>query len=60
VFSAKAREVLANPALDQIVITDSASPQPINKMTILDIAPLFAKAITCIHSGGSIVALLQH
>jgi len=60
VFSAKAREVLANPALDQIVITDSAAPRPIHKMTILDIAPLLAEAITCIHSGGSIVALLQH
>lgn len=65
VFASQANEVLADPALEQIVVTDSVpplrlhSPTVRDKLVILDSAPLFAEAIRRIHGGGSIVALLE-
>jgi ribose-phosphate pyrophosphokinase len=65
VLSSKANESLSNPALNQITITNSV-PQtwldlnPIrDRLTILDVTGLFAEAIARIHSGGSIVDLLE-
>jgi ribose-phosphate pyrophosphokinase len=60
VFSSKARETLANAALNEVVVTNSVSPAPMDKLTILNVDGLFAEAIERIHSGGSIVDLLGH
>jgi ribose-phosphate pyrophosphokinase len=65
VFSSKASEALSNPALDRIVITDSValSPPDLNplrdRLTVLEVTGLFADAIERLHSGGSIVDLLE-
>jgi ribose-phosphate pyrophosphokinase len=60
VFSSKARETLANPALDGIVVTNSIPPPAkISKLTVIDVAGLFANAIQRLHSDGSIVDLLE-
>lgn len=56
----------AQPAFEQVVITDTVPPWRVppgallDKLTVLDTAPLFAEAIARIHTGGSIVELLQH
>jgi ribose-phosphate pyrophosphokinase len=58
-----ADEALANPALDQIVVTNTIPPFRLvsqaarAKLEVLDAAPLFAAAIDRIHGGGSIVEL---
>jgi ribose-phosphate pyrophosphokinase len=65
VFSSKANESLANPAFDQIAITNSVSSSGLDsnrirdRLTVLDVTGLFAEAIERIHSGGSIVDLLE-
>jgi ribose-phosphate pyrophosphokinase len=65
VFSSKANDLLSTPALEAIVTTDSVAPRPTetsriqDKLTILDVTALFAAAIDRIHSGGSIVDLLE-
>ncbi|HJV26760.1 MAG TPA: ribose-phosphate pyrophosphokinase [Aromatoleum sp.] len=65
VFSSKAEAVLADPALAQIVVTNSIPPFRLSpalvqsKLVILDIAPLIASAIAAIHDDGSITALLE-
>jgi ribose-phosphate pyrophosphokinase len=54
-FSAAAAEVLGSPLLDSIAITDSVSPERIDlgsardKLTVLSIAPLVARAISAMH-----------
>jgi ribose-phosphate pyrophosphokinase len=64
-FSGKANEVLSQPALERIVITNSIPPWRLDpsliqkKVTVLDAAPLFAEAIKRIHHGGSIASLLE-
>lgn len=66
VFSSKADQILAHPALEQIVITDTIPPfrltseivQP--KLIVLEAATLFAEAIRNIHTNGSINGLLAH
>ena len=64
VFTAKANETLADPALEQIAITDSVAPSRLidgpvhDKLVVLDSSRLFAEAIQRIHDGGSIVDLL--
>jgi ribose-phosphate pyrophosphokinase len=61
VFSSKANESLANPAFNQIAITNSVSSSGLDsnrirdRLTVLDVTGLFAEAIERIHSGGSIV-----
>jgi ribose-phosphate pyrophosphokinase len=65
VFSSKASQVLSNPALEKVVITNTIPPFRLapdlvqNKLVVLDAATLFAEAISRIHSGGSIVELLE-
>jgi len=64
VFAGEAGTVLADPALDQVVVTDSIPPFRLphallqNKVSVLETAPLFAEAIRRLHSGGSLVDLL--
>ena len=65
VFVGAASHALADLFLEKIVITDTIPPfrlDPVlvkNKVVILDAAALFAEAIKRIHSGGSIVELLE-
>jgi ribose-phosphate pyrophosphokinase len=65
VFSSKASQVLANPAFEKIVITNTIPPFRLdpelarNKLVVLDATWLFAEAIGRIHTGGSIVELLD-
>lgn len=65
VFSAKAETVLADPALAQVVVTNSIPPFRLSpglvqsKLLVLDVAPLIAGAIDAIHRDGSITALLE-
>lgn len=63
-FVGDAAQVLADDALDGIVVTDTVPPFRLGegkargKLTVLSTAPLFAEAIRRIHEGGSIVELL--
>jgi ribose-phosphate pyrophosphokinase len=63
-FMGGARELMAEPAIEKIVVTDCVPPfrlQPRSietKLQILEIAPLLAEAIRRIHTGGSLVDLL--
>jgi ribose-phosphate pyrophosphokinase len=65
VFVGQANTVLARPALDQVVVTDTIPPFRLHpdvvktKLVVLNAAALFAEAIRSIHTGGSIVALLE-
>lgn len=65
VFATEANDVLADEALDGIVITNSipelklSSPAVLEKLTVLDISPLLGEAIRRIHGGGSLVELLR-
>lgn len=65
VFAKQAESVLADPALDKLVITDSIPASRIStsairdKLVTLESAPLFAEAIRCIHTDGSLVDLLE-
>jgi len=64
IFVGQADQVVADPALDSLVVTNTLPPFRLdpelvrNRLTVLDIAPLFASAIRRIHNGGSIVDLL--
>ncbi|MGZ8174233.1 MULTISPECIES: ribose-phosphate diphosphokinase [Methylobacter] len=64
IFVGKADQVVADPALDSLVVTNTLPPFRLNpelvrnRLTVLDVAPLFADAIRRIHNGGSIVDLL--
>ena len=65
VFGSKATETLSNPVLEKIVVTNTIPPFRLGsdlvhrKLTALDASQLFAEAIRRIHSGGSIVELLD-
>jgi ribose-phosphate pyrophosphokinase len=65
VFSAKAHDVLSNAAFDQIAVTNSVSQWRLDsamtsdKLAIIDITQLFATAIERIHTGESIVEILE-
>ncbi|HEU4614748.1 MAG TPA: ribose-phosphate diphosphokinase [Kofleriaceae bacterium] len=64
-FTAGARDVLASPLLDSIVITDTISPERADlgvargKLTVLSIAPLVARAISTLHHELPMTALLE-
>lgn len=64
VFSEDANVRLAEPALDEVVVTDTVRPMRLTenavlrKVVVLDAAPLLAAAARRIHEGGSIVELL--
>jgi len=64
-FAQKAGEVLGASAIERLVVTDTVPPFRLaagaarDKLTVLDTAPLFAEAIRRMHSGGSLVELLE-
>jgi ribose-phosphate pyrophosphokinase len=63
-FAADANALLADPAVERIVVTDTVPPFRLSaglqsKVTVLDSSLLFAEAIRRIHGGESIVDLLQ-
>jgi ribose-phosphate pyrophosphokinase len=63
-FNGAAATVLADPVLEQIVITDSVPPFRLkegavtSKLTVLSSASMFAQAIHCLHSGESVTEML--
>ncbi|MGZ8229122.1 MAG: ribose-phosphate diphosphokinase [Burkholderiales bacterium] len=63
-FTAKAGELLSNPALSSLVVTDTVPPFRLDaelvktKLTIVTCVPLLAEAVRRMHEGGSIVELL--
>jgi ribose-phosphate pyrophosphokinase len=65
VFAGGAGQVLADEALDGVVVTDSIPSFRLDddatrsKLTVLKSAPLFAESIRRIHTGDSIVELLS-
>jgi ribose-phosphate pyrophosphokinase len=65
-FAGAAPEMLANPALEKVLVADSIPPFRLppemlgRQVEVLDSAPLFAEAIRRLHSGGSLVELLQN
>ncbi len=64
-FTGDAAHALADPALDQIVVTDTIPPFRLppefvrKRLTVLPVAPLFADAIRRVHGGGSVVELFD-
>jgi ribose-phosphate pyrophosphokinase len=64
-FVGKASTVLAHPALEKVVVTNTIPPFRLDphlvssKLVVLDAAGLFAEAIRRIHTGESIVELLE-
>ncbi|HYE36318.1 ribose-phosphate pyrophosphokinase [Methylocaldum sp.] len=64
-FVGEAADVVADPALDSLAITDSVPPfrlppEPAHtKLTLIPIAPLFAEAIRQIRIGGSVSGLME-
>jgi ribose-phosphate pyrophosphokinase len=64
-FVGDANRVLAEPAMDEIVVTNTVPPFRLDpklvgkKVRVLDAAELFAPAIARIHDGGSLVELLE-
>jgi ribose-phosphate pyrophosphokinase len=64
-FSAGAGEVLAHPALDELVITNTIPPERLTdpetrrRLSVLDTSGLFAEAIRRLHGNGSLVALVE-
>lgn len=63
-FTGDAQTILADPALDRLVVTDTVpafrlqSSPVLDKITLLPSAPFFAQAIRRLHFGGSLEALL--
>jgi ribose-phosphate pyrophosphokinase len=64
IFVGKAAQVVADPVLDSLVVTNTLPPFRLDpelvrsRLTVLDIAPLFADAIRHIHISGSSVEFL--
>ena len=65
IFVGEAGRMVAEPGLERLVITDTIPPFRLDptlvreKLTVLDTAPLFAEAIRRIHTGGSVVELVE-
>lgn len=65
VFAGAAGEVLSDPALESVLVTDTIPPFRLpselleSRVQVLETAPLFAEAIRRLHSGGSLVELLN-
>jgi ribose-phosphate pyrophosphokinase len=62
VFAPGAERALSDPALSEVVVTDTVAPRPLprparDRVTVLETAPLLAEAIRRIHVGGSLVDL---
>ena len=64
-FVGDANTVLGHPALEHVVVTDTIPPFRLapeviaSKLVVLDAAALFAEGIRRIHTGGSLVDLLE-
>ena len=64
-LSAKRAQSWRIPALEKVVVTNTIPPFRLDpplvntKLVVLDAAGLFAEAISRIHTGGSIVDLLE-
>lgn len=64
-FIGDSGKLLSGTELDKIIVTDSVPPFRlnrkliVNKLVVLPAAPLFAEAIRRIHTGGSLVELLE-
>ncbi len=64
-FAGAAAGALANPALEQVLVTDTIPPLRLpptlldSRVEVLDSTPLVAEAIRRLHSGGSLVELLE-
>lgn len=64
-FSAGATEMFRSPALDRIIVSDSATPfhttpeHAAGKLEVISAAPLMASAMKRLHGGGSIHRLLN-
>lgn len=64
-FHEGAEEMLADPAFDKIVVTDSVAPFRLvpelvaDRIGVISCAPLFAEAIMRLHGSGSIHRLLE-
>lgn len=60
VLSGKAYENIQNSALTELVVTDTIPlKQHIDKIKVLSVAPLFARAIRNVHENGSISSLFK-
>jgi ribose-phosphate pyrophosphokinase len=65
VFVSKANQILSHPALEKIVIVNTIPPFRLDedfvrtKLVVLNAARIFAEAIKRIHSGQSIVEILE-
>lgn len=65
VFSGMAEDVLAAAPIDRLLVTDSIPPGPLRdpgllaRVEYVPAAPLFAEALARMHSGGSLVQLLD-
>ena len=64
-FVGDASEVLMDPAIESIVITDTVPPFRLDpavardRLVVIEVAPLLAAAIKRLHAGGSLVELLK-
>jgi ribose-phosphate pyrophosphokinase len=64
-FMGKAGELLSNQALEGLVVTDTVPPFRLErelvskKLTVVSCVPLLAEAIRRMHTGGSLIELLQ-
>jgi ribose-phosphate pyrophosphokinase len=64
-FVGGAAALFAEPALEEVVVTDSVPPFRLDakiagaKLVLLEVAPLFAEAIRRLHTGESLVELLE-
>jgi ribose-phosphate pyrophosphokinase len=64
-FVGAAAELLRDPALETILVTDSVAPWRLDpalitqRLTVLPVAPLFAETIRRLHCGGSLTELLE-
>jgi len=65
-FVGDADRVVGDPLLEQVLVTDSVPPFRLDplvaerKLSVVETAPLVAEAIRRIHTGGSLVELLEH
>ena len=65
IFTGKPEETLLEPALEQIIITNTIptfrleNTRVKEKVTVLNAAPLFAETIKRMHEGGSVTDLMQ-
>lgn len=64
-FAASAAEVLSDPAIDRLVVSNTVPPFRLagsaaaGKLVVLDLAPLLGQCLRRLHEGGSIVELTE-